>query len=75
MSKRFEGQVALVTGGASRIGLEIVRSLLEEGVKVVIGDYDSVGISAVKVKLEKMQLRQVYFKLRWRCVLDIYPNQ
>jgi NAD(P)-dependent dehydrogenase (short-subunit alcohol dehydrogenase family) len=37
---RFEGRVALVTGGASGIGLASARRLLEEGATVVIADLD-----------------------------------
>ncbi|GAA1557472.1 3-oxoacyl-ACP reductase [Kribbella sancticallisti] len=37
---RLEGRVAVVTGGASGIGLASVRRLAGEGAKVVIGDLD-----------------------------------
>src|SRR5688500_16401503 len=37
---RLEGRVAVVTGGASGIGLASVRRLAAEGAKVVVGDVD-----------------------------------
>jgi NAD(P)-dependent dehydrogenase (short-subunit alcohol dehydrogenase family) len=37
---RLEGRVAMVTGGASGIGLASVRRLAAEGARVVIGDLD-----------------------------------
>jgi NAD(P)-dependent dehydrogenase (short-subunit alcohol dehydrogenase family) len=38
---RLEGRVAVVTGGASGIGLATVRRFAAEGARVVIGDVDS----------------------------------
>ncbi|RLK54150.1 3-oxoacyl-ACP reductase [Actinokineospora cianjurensis] len=37
---RLEGRVAVVTGGASGIGLASVRRLASEGAKVIVGDID-----------------------------------
>jgi NAD(P)-dependent dehydrogenase (short-subunit alcohol dehydrogenase family) len=39
-ASRLEGRVAVVTGGASGIGLAAVRRLAAEGARVVIGDLD-----------------------------------
>lgn len=41
---RFQGRVALVTAGASGIGLAIVERLVAEGAKVVVGDIDGEGL-------------------------------
>ena len=38
--RRLEGRVAVITGGASGIGLASARRLADEGAKVVIGDMD-----------------------------------
>jgi NAD(P)-dependent dehydrogenase (short-subunit alcohol dehydrogenase family) len=44
--KRFEGQAAIVTGGASGIGLAIVKRLASEGAKVVVADLKADAITA-----------------------------
>ena len=43
MTKRLEGRVAVVTGGASGIGLASVRRLAQEGATVVVADVDGAG--------------------------------
>lgn len=45
MKNRFDGKVALVTGGAGGIGAAIVRALIEEGAAVSIFDTNSEAIS------------------------------
>jgi glucose 1-dehydrogenase len=46
MRARFEGKVAIVTGGAKGIGLACARRLCEEGAAVVIGDTDEAAGTA-----------------------------
>lgn len=46
-SGRFEGQVAIVTGGASGIGEATCRRLVAEGATVVVADYDGARAAAV----------------------------
>jgi len=53
MSKRFEGKVALVTGGASGIGEAIALQLAKEGGKVVVADMDMSGAERVVRAIEQ----------------------
>jgi len=50
-AKRFAGKVAVVSGGASGIGLAIARRLAEEGSDVWIGDINAAGAHAVAAEL------------------------
>jgi len=49
--KNFEGKTAFVTGGASGIGLGMVRALLGEGMNVVVGDVSPRNIDDAKDQL------------------------
>lgn len=50
--KDFKNKVAVVTGGASGIGLAIVRALLAEGAKVVIADVEQAALDRALKGLE-----------------------
>ena len=48
MKNRFEGKVAIVTGGASGIGKASVKIFVEEGAKVTVADMNDEALNAVK---------------------------
>ena len=51
MNRRFEGQVAVVTGGASGIGLGVGRRLAAEGARVVLFDVDAAKLDSAQADL------------------------
>lgn len=51
VTRRFEGKVGLVTGGASGIGLAISRRLVAEGASVVVADVNEASMKAAAKEL------------------------
>ncbi len=51
MAGRFEGRVAVVTGGVSGIGLAICRRLAAEGARLAVWDRDRAALDGVAAKL------------------------
>jgi len=49
--RNLAGKVAFVTGGASGIGFGMVRAFLEEGMKVVVADYNPAHLAAAAAAL------------------------
>lgn len=52
--RNLQGRVAVVTGGASGIGLGLATRFLEEGMKVVIADIDVHGLAVAEAKLSEL---------------------
>lgn len=55
--QRLEGRVAVVTGGASGIGLATVRRFAEEGARVVIADLDEAAGKAAAEEVHGLFVR------------------
>ena len=51
MQKRFAGKTAVITGGASGIGLAIARRFVQEGGKVIANDINAEGVAALATEL------------------------
>jgi NAD(P)-dependent dehydrogenase (short-subunit alcohol dehydrogenase family) len=51
----FEGKVAVVTGGASGIGLAMATRFAQEGMKVVIGDIEEPVLDAVVTRMRQQE--------------------
>lgn len=52
VSHRFDGRTAVITGGASGIGLATARRLAAEGARIVIGDLDEAKGAEVAQELD-----------------------
>ena len=52
----FEGQVAIVTGGASGVGLALARQLLDAGAKVAIVDRDASALDRAAQALDSTRV-------------------
>jgi NAD(P)-dependent dehydrogenase (short-subunit alcohol dehydrogenase family) len=51
VSERFDGEVAIVTGGAGGIGSATCRKLAAQGARVVVADLDAAGADALAAEL------------------------
>lgn len=78
MSRRFEGQVALITGGASGVGREIALRLAGEGARVAFTDLNEEGGHAVAAELGAGALflrHDVAEEADWARVVDAVQQQ
>lgn len=57
MSKRFDGKVALITGGVSGIGFETARRMSAEGAQIAVLDRNQAALDAAAATLGNEALR------------------
>jgi NAD(P)-dependent dehydrogenase (short-subunit alcohol dehydrogenase family) len=58
---RFQGKVAIITGGASGLGLAVARLMAGEGARLVLVDWDQAGIdtSAAEISSSGAEVRSL----------------
>jgi 3-oxoacyl-[acyl-carrier protein] reductase len=59
MQKRFTGRTAVITGGASGIGLAIARRFIQEGGKVIANDINAERVAALAAELGEFGVAMV----------------
>lgn len=52
--KEFKNKVAVITGGAHGIGLELAKEALRRGMKIMVGDIDAEGLQAAEKIFSEM---------------------
>ena len=57
MAGRLDGRVAVVTGGASGIGLATIRRFHQEGAKVVVADVDGDAAAAAAAEVDGLAIQ------------------
>lgn len=60
---KLDGKVAIVTGGASGIGLATVEAFLEKGVKVVIADWNEKEGKSVEQNFQKQEKEVLFIQV------------
>ena len=50
--KEFKGKVAVITGGASGIGLAIAERCVQEGIKIVLSDVNQADLEKAEATLK-----------------------
>ncbi|SEH15215.1 NAD(P)-dependent dehydrogenase, short-chain alcohol dehydrogenase family [Sphingopyxis sp. YR583] len=69
---RISGKIAFVTGGASGLGLDIVRRFVAEGASVVIADIDAAAGEALAAELgQRFVTLDVSKEDQWIAALDM----
>ncbi len=71
---RVQGKVALITGGASGIGLSAATIMAKEGAKVVIGDFNVVGAKEAAAAIKRQGGEAVGIFLDACLQREIYPR-
>ena len=61
---KFDGRVALVTGGASGIGFAVARQLAELGAKIALADINMEGAEAAAARLTGAEVMAIQVDVR-----------